>query len=195
MRRRIFIKNSTIALLGLLITKQLSAMTAVEPQAYYFKDDGDIPNSKLPLLVYKNAFIQRGNKGGDWLEAHFATNGWTNTWRWGIYPFHHYHSNTHEVLGCFSGDALLHLGGENGQKIKVQEGDIIVIPAGVGHKCLEHSIDFTVLGAYPDNLSPDLMRGEKGERPRADNQIAKLKMPDTDPFLGQEAGLTKIWKK
>ncbi|MFT4092066.1 MAG: cupin domain-containing protein [Niabella sp.] len=195
MKRRELISTGTMAITGLFLHYQLSAMTTVAPQLFYFKDDGNIPNNKFPLLIYKSAFSQRGSKGGDWLEAHFAANGWTNTWRWGVYSFHHYHSTTHEVLGCFSGDALLHLGGENGKKINVQAGDIIVIPAGVGHKCISHSNDFTVLGAYPYNLSPDLMKGEKGERPAADKRIAKLKLPDTDPFAGKASGLTKIWKK
>jgi uncharacterized protein YjlB len=65
-------------------------------------------------LLYRNAFSDRGNKGADWLEKKFAANNWTNSWRWGVYPFHHYHSNTHEVLGVFRGSALLHLGGEKG---------------------------------------------------------------------------------
>ncbi len=184
-----------MAIAGLVLTRQLSAMTAAEPQTYYFKDDGNIPNSQFPLLVYKNVFSHRGQKGGDWLEQRFAENGWTNTWRWGVYPFHHYHSTSHEVLGCFSGEAVLQLGGESGKKMKVQAGDIIVIPAGVGHKCITHSSDFTVLGAYPFDLSPDLMKGEKGERPAADSRIAKLKLPDTDPLTGTMSGLTKIWKK
>ncbi|MFT4155652.1 cupin domain-containing protein [Parafilimonas sp.] len=164
------------------------------PEEFYFKDDGSIPNSKYPLLVYKNVFDLRGSKGGDWLEEHFAKNNWTNTWRWGVYPFHHYHSNTHEVLGVFSGSALLHLGGEKGKKMQVNAGDILIIPAGVGHKCIEHTNDFTVLGAYPNGLSPDLMKGEKGERPQTDNNIANVKLPATDPFEGNRGGLVKIWK-
>ncbi|WP_291914984.1 cupin domain-containing protein [Chitinophaga sp. CB10] len=170
-------------------------MPITTPKAFYFKDDGSIPNSKYPLLVYQNAFTQRGNKGGDWIEQRFASNNWTNTWRWGVYPFHHYHSNTHEVLGCFSGSALLHMGGENGKKINVKAGDILVIPAGVGHKCISHSDDFTVLGAYPNGLSPDLMRGEKGERPQTDRNIAKAPFPSADPFSGNNDGLTKLWKQ
>ncbi len=169
-------------------------MKLMQPETFYFKDDGTIPNSKYPLLVYQNAFSKKGNEGGNWLEERFGRNGWTNTWRWGVYPFHHYHSNTHEVLGVFSGTALLHMGGEKGEKIQVKAGDILVIPAGVGHKCISHSDDFTVLGAYPDGLSPDLMRGTEGERPDSDKRIAKVKKPDADPLLGNGAGLITLWK-
>lgn len=169
-------------------------MSLLQPKTFYFKDDGIIPNSKYPLLVYPDAFTQRGDDGGNWLEVRFAQHGWTNSWRWGIYPFHHYHSNTHEVLGVFNGNALLHMGGESGEKINVKAGDILIIPAGVGHKCISHNNNFTVLGAYPDGLSPDIMRGEKAERPAADQRIAKVKLPATDPLSGKSSGLIKIWK-
>jgi uncharacterized protein YjlB len=88
----------------------------------------------------------------------------------------------------------LHLGGEKGQKITVKAGDILVIPAGVGHKNLGSSQDFGVVGAYPDGRSWDVMRGQPGDRPKADERIAALPIPTTDPFLGKGDGLTKIWK-
>ncbi len=184
-----------LSVAGILIhPDKTMAMQHIAPEQLYFKDDGIIPNNKLPLLLYHNAFNERGTAGAAWLEKVFAGNHWTNSWRWGVYPFHHYHSNTHEVLGIFSGSALLHLGGEKGKKITVQAGDVIIIPAGVGHKCLEHSDDFTVAGAYPNGLQPDLNKGEKGERPGTDNNIAAVKMPDTDPLYGKNDGLRTIWK-
>ncbi|WP_228377137.1 hypothetical protein [Chryseobacterium sp. FH2] len=64
MKRRLFIKKNTLVVAGIFLPRQLTAMTAAEPQIYYFKDDGNIPNSQFPLLVYKNVFPQRGQKGG-----------------------------------------------------------------------------------------------------------------------------------
>jgi len=194
MNRTAFIKAMSILIAGIISKQNAMAASDFTPKEFYFMDDGSIPNNKYPLLVYQNVFDLRGSKGGDWLEERFAANNWTNTWRWGVYPFHHYHSNTHEVLGVFSGDALLHLGGEQGEKVTVKAGDIIVIPAGVGHKCLEHSNDFTVLGAYPDGLSPDLYRGEKGERPQTDKNIAAVVLPAADPLMGRSGGLLSAWK-
>ncbi|GAB2772955.1 hypothetical protein GCM10027275_14890 [Rhabdobacter roseus] len=169
-------------------------MQPTEPELLLFPDDGTIPNSKYPLLLYRQAFAAQGTRSAEWLEDTFAAHHWTNSWRWGVYPFHHYHSNTHEVLGVFSGSALLQLGGEQGPSVQVQAGDVIVIPAGVGHKCLRHSDEFTVVGAYPDGLSPDLKKGQPGDRPEADQNLAQVPMPTTDPLYGAEAGLRKIWK-
>lgn len=165
----------------------------METIKYYFKDDGSIPNSKYPLLIYKNAFSERGDEGAEWLEEKFAKNNWTNSWRNGVFNFHHYHSITHEVLGVFSGKALLHLGGEEGEKIEVSAGDILVIPAGVGHKNLE-SENFKIVGAYPDGRDYDINKGKEGERPVADKNIATVPLPKTDPLLGKNGGVPKVWR-
>jgi len=164
----------------------------MQPDMFYFPDDGQIPNSKFPLLLYRNAFTLRDSTGADWLEEKFALNNWTNSWRNGIYSFHHYHSTSHEVLGVYAGTALLHLGGEKGKKIDVIAGDIIIIPAGVGHKNIE-SHNLAVVGAYPEGRDWDLNRGIPGERPQVDKNIAALPIPITDPIFGKNAGLTKIW--
>lgn len=167
------------------------ADNTIQAEKLYFKDDGKIPNSKFPLLVYRHAFA--GDIKPSKLLKQFASNRWTNSWDNGIYPFHHYHSTSHEVLGIYAGSALLHLGGENGEKINVRAGDIIIIPAGVGHKNLEASNDFGVVGAYPDGRDWDLLKGESGERPAADKNIAGLPIPEFDPLFGKGEGLSKIW--
>ena len=166
----------------------------ITPLTFTFRDDGIIPNSKLPLIIYQQVFSARDDAGAEWLEETFASHDWTNTWRWGVYPFHHYHSNTHEVLGVFRGNASLQMGGEHGRQLDVSAGDIIVIPAGVGHKCLSHSPDFTVVGAYPGGMDPDLMKGLNGERPGADKRIAAVAIPDFDPVYGSEGAVIREWR-
>jgi uncharacterized protein YjlB len=167
---------------------------AETPEQLLFKDDGSIPNSHFPLLLYRNVFSARNDYGAGWLENAFAANNWTNSWRNGIYSFHHYHSTSHEVLGIYSGSALVHLGGEQGRKVEIHAGDIIVIPAGVGHKNIE-SDDLGVVGAYPEGRSWDINRGLPGERPRTDQNIAALPIPAADPLLGPHAGLLNYWMK
>ncbi|MDT0690005.1 cupin domain-containing protein [Salegentibacter sp. F188] len=164
----------------------------MKPEEYFFKDDGSIPNNKLPLLLYKNAFSERGKSGAEWLEKRFSENNWRNSWRNGVYDYHHYHSNTHEVLGVYSGKALLQLGGEKGEKLEVTAGDVIVIPAGVGHKNLG-SEDFQIVGAYPNGMDHDMNYGKDQERPQSDKNIAEVPLPESDPVLGKDEGLPKIW--
>jgi len=86
----------------------------------------------------------------------------------------------------------LHLGGEQGQKVEVRAGDILIIPAGVGHKNL-NSDGLGIVGAYPDGREWDVNKGLPGERPQTDRNIAALPVPGTDPLWGKEKGVTKIW--
>lgn len=157
-----------------------------------FDDDGVIPNSKFPVIIYINCFHERGNEAAKWLENKFAENNWKNSWRNGVFDYDHYHSNTHEVLGVYKGRALLQLGGENGKKIDVSAGDVIVIPAGVAHKNLG-SENFAVVGAYPEGMSHDMNTGKERERPEADQNIRAVPIPKNDPVLGKDRGLLKIW--
>ncbi len=191
MKRKKFLTAAGLAGLALFLPDTAKTMTGAS-QKLYFKDDGKIPNNKLPLILYRDAYEARGTGGASWLERRFSKNNWTNSWRNGIYSFHHYHSTSHEVLGVYSGTALVHLGGENGEKVEIQAGDIIIIPAGVGHKNLG-SKNLGVVGAYPDGRSWDLNRGLPGERPQADRNIATLPIPTADPLLGAKDGIIDIW--
>lgn len=194
MDHRQFIKNCAVLISATYLPIPAFSMQEKEYKTFYFEDDGRIPNSKLPLVVYPDAFQGSGDSMAERIENRFAENNWTNSWRWGVYPFHHYHSNTHEVLGVYQGTATLLMGGEKGERLTVKAGDVLIIPAGVGHKCLTHADDFHVVGAYPDGLKPDLKKGEPTDRPSADVNINKVPKPATDPIQGKNLGLTRIWK-
>ena len=165
----------------------------MDPESVKFRDDGKIPNNRLPLLLYRRAFPFNAENSAGMIESRFEENGWTGSWRGGVFPYHHYHSTTHEVLGVCGGRATLQLGGEGGTTFEVRKGDVIVIPAGVGHMRVESSPDFEVVGAYPDGLKWDLLRGEPGERPGADQNIASVPLPRKDPIYGAEGPLNAKW--
>lgn len=159
---------------------------SAQANLHYYQDDGKIPNSRLPVMIYRQAFSMRGERAAFWLEEHFAHNNWTNFWRDEIYEYHHYHSNTHEVLGVFQGNATLHLGGGlKGEILQVSAGDIIIIPAGVGHKQIEAREGFSVVGGYPDGRDWDVCRGYLKERAKALKQIAEVPIPQHDPLNGR----------
>lgn len=159
-----------------------------------FKDDEKIPNSSLPLLIYKNVFSEE-KADADFIKKHFEDRNWSNSWKNGVYDYHHYHSITHEVMGVYSGYACVQFGGENGDKINIEEGDAVAIPAGVGHKLIESSDDFGVVGAYPDGMDYDILKGEDDERPKADENIKNVPIPDSDPVYGKVEGLLSLWGK
>jgi len=160
------------------------------------KDDGRFPNNEhLPLLIYKGVLRLHPDDEPDCILALFEKNGWSNGWKNGIYDYHHYHSNTHEVLGIFCGTAELQLGGPSGTCVELDRGDVIVIPAGVAHKCLKPSNDFLCTGAYPEGRDYDINQGRDGERPLADERIKNVPIPHLDPVFGTEGPLTQHWKQ
>ncbi|MXV17968.1 cupin domain-containing protein [Hufsiella ginkgonis] len=160
--------------------------------------DGDelFPNNqKFPLLVYKGALLLHPDSTPETIKDIFAKNGWTNAWVDDVFDYHHYHSNTHEVLGVFCGKADLQLGGPEGVCVELTRGDVILIPAGVAHKKTQGSDDFTVVGAYPAGAEYDIKYGKDGERPAADETIAKVDVPECDPVYGKDAGTNQYWKQ
>ncbi|HZS16599.1 MAG TPA: cupin domain-containing protein [Candidatus Udaeobacter sp.] len=166
----------------------------VQPVQLVFKGDGIFPNSALPLLLYRQAITTADRDLASIIEKRFAENDWTNSWRNGVYPFAHYHSTSHEVLGVYSGSANLRLGGDHGKTVEVHPGDVIVIPAGVAHQNISSSGHFGVVGAYPGGRSWDLLRGLPGERPQADRNIAAVPLPKADPIFGSDGPLLHIWE-
>jgi uncharacterized protein YjlB len=165
-----------------------------EVHAHFFEDDGRIPNNPgLPLLVYPRALLVSADDLPSECEALFRKNGWGGSWRNGVFSYHHYHSTAHEVLGIVGGGARIAFGGESGVTVEVEAGDVVVIPAGVGHCNLGSSGDFLVIGAYPQGQSWDLCTGEPGERPRVLENIREVPLPVTDPLYGEEGPLTEHW--
>lgn len=164
-------------------------VTAVE-----LKDDGIFPNSGLPALIYRGAISMSGTDPAAIFERLFEANGWAGSWRNGIYSYHHYHSTAHEVLGIYRGSAKVQLGGEKGIIHEARAGDVIVIPAGVAHKNLGSSQDFGVVGAYPKGQDWDMNYGKAGERPRAEQNIARVKLPKMDPVFGERGPLIAKWR-
>ncbi len=157
-------------------------------------DDGDIPNNpRFPLLVYKAAVDGRGD-AEDALEALFSRNGWGNGWRGGvIYDFHHYHSTTHEVVGIGAGTARIQFGGPQGPVFDVAAGDAVLIPAGVGHCRLDGDPELSVVAAYPPGCVPDMCRQGERDPLAVRKRIAAAGVPEKDPILGVEGGVSRLW--
>lgn len=158
-----------------------------------FAPSGRVPNSPLPVLVHRGALPAEA--GEEAHEALFARNGWSNAWRNGVFPFHHFHSTSHEVLGVCGGRATLRLGGAAGRDVEVDAGDVLVLPAGTGHCRLASSAGFRVVGAYPDGRAWDLLRADEisdEDARRAVERIARLPSPRRDPVKGEApAGWTR----
>jgi len=160
-----------------------------DAETYLFADDGRFPNSALPLLVYRRALAPDPAT----VERVFAAHGWSNSWRDGIFGYHHFHSTAHEALGIAAGEVRVAFGGPSGQEVTVRAGDAVVIPAGVGHRNMGHGADLLVVGAYPGGMDCDLRRGDPAEYAAAVRAVAAVPLPDSDPVQGREGCLRRLW--
>lgn len=162
-------------------------------EAVFFVDDGDIPNNPLPLIVYPGVIDPETADPAAAFEALFRSNGWGGSWRNGIFPFHHYHSTAHEVLGIAAGEAEVRFGGEDGETIAVRAGDAVLIPAGVGHKRISATHDLLVIGAYPGGQRADLMREGAEDKAGIRRRINMVPLPGADPVGGDGGPIAEHW--
>lgn len=173
-----------------------AATKAVEPLALTFADDGIIPNNPaLPLVVMRGALDFAGSPDPEQLtEAIFRRNGWGNIWRNGIFQYVHYHSMIHEVMGIARGRARVRFGGDGGSEIELAAGDVVVVPAGVGHQCLWADLNLMVIGAYPPSGEYNLCRSSRADRIAALETIPQVPLPETDPAFGADGPLMRLWR-
>ena len=150
------------------------------PERLMIPPNGGVPNNpSLPGLVMRAAI--------DPVEARvremFHVNGWGGLWTWTVFDYHHWHPDSHEALACICGWADLHLGGPDGPVVRVEAGDVAVLPAGFGHKRAASGGGFAVVGAYPPGQeSPEICRADEMDISTALNRITATPLPRTDPL-------------
>jgi uncharacterized protein YjlB len=167
----------------------------LEPLTFVFKDDGLVPNNPMPLLVYEQAIDVANDHPEKTIEDLFGANNWGDMWRNGIYDYLHYHATVHEALGVARGNARVQFGGERGKEIDVAAGDVAILPAGTGHRCLSASSDFSVVGAYPPGPKMQITRPTPENHRKALKTIPQVKLPKTDPVRGETGPLLRLWKR
>jgi uncharacterized protein YjlB len=173
-----------------------AAIRARKPHTVLFKDDGVIPNNPdLPLVLYRSPLrLSDSFDPAAMFEELFERNGWSDSWRNGIYDYAHYHSRIHEVLGIARGSARVQFGGSRGRAFTLKAGDVAILPAGTGHQCIKASRDFLVVGAYPRLGTYDECTSLKQHK-RALVTIPKVGRPRKDPVYGAEGPLLRAWPR
>jgi uncharacterized protein YjlB len=167
----------------------------LEPLTFVFEDDGLVPNNPMPFMVYKGAIAVDNQHPEKTIEGLFGANGWGDMWRNGVYDYPHYHATVHEALGVARGHARVRFGGDGGKEFEIAAGVVAILPAGTGHQCLSASSDFSVVGAYPPGPKMHVTRPTPENHRKALETIPKVKLPKTDPVIGADGPLVRLWKR
>ena len=184
-----------IILVVMMIQSNAQINKEAEVKILYLKENGNFPNNpNLQVLIYKNVFELSGSEPASIIEKVFAKNNWGSSWRDGIYSFHHYHSTAHEALGIYGGWAEVQLGGPDNGILKIEKGDLVVLPVGTAHKKINSGDGFAVVGAYPDGQTWDMNYGKPKELENAKTNISKVALPKNDPVFGKDGKMFEYWK-
>lgn len=164
-------------------------------ETIYTEENKPFPNNPLPVLYYPKAVAHLLNEfdPAQNVQDLFEKNGYTNGWVNGIFSYHHFHSNTHEVLACIAGEATVQLGGPDAQCYSFSKWDVLFLPAGVAHKRIDASYDFKIVGAYPDGLEPDMQKGKAEDYEAIKQAVAGVGQPENDPVEGKNGAVLKYW--
>jgi uncharacterized protein YjlB len=178
-------------------TQAREAVRDRKAHTFAFADDGLVPNNPdLPLILYRGPVrLPKTFDLAAMFEELFELNGWGNSWRDGIYDYVHYHPGIHEVLGIARGRAKVQFGGPSGRELEMRVGDVVILPAGTGHRRLSASKDLLVVGAYPRAGKYEDFRASKEDHDRAVGQIPKVPIPRCDPVYGKQGPLLRLWRR
>jgi len=121
---------------------------------------------------------------------------WVGAWVWSVFPYHHYHPDAHEVLTVLDGSARLALGGPQGAVHDVAAGDVLILPAGFGHRLIEAGSGFRVCGAYPRGQQHySTIRAETAWPDDLPTRLAAVPLPTADPIFGRDGHLLNAWAR
>ncbi|GKT82528.1 hypothetical protein Ct61P_00378 [Colletotrichum tofieldiae] len=188
----------------------LTGENMIQPEAFLLKPSAYCPNNDLPVLVYRDILKPLDE---DSVSGRLQRHGWEKKGTWGAIDLKHFHPNTHECYGVFQGSSVLIFGegvsdaAGTGVRCLVRAGDVVVVPAGVGHASVskaegvaglpDEEAEYQYVGVYPKG-SPGYKyeTGEKAlreEKSGLAKEVAAVPIPPSDPVYGLDGPLVRIW--
>ena len=115
-------------------------------QVYWTVPNEHCPNSKLPVLVYRNVLPE--DLSEDTVKDLVESNNWLHGGTFKHYGNAHFHSNTHECYAALKGSTTCLYGvgpldnDHDGVLFDMKAGDIAVHAAGVSHRNVKSSDEY-----------------------------------------------------
>ncbi|KAK3710700.1 hypothetical protein LTR37_010119 [Vermiconidia calcicola] len=178
------------------------ASNAQQPEVYWTKPNAHCPNSKLPVLVYRN--VLPSDLSEESVSKAIAANHWVKGGVFKHYPTAHFHSNVHECYAALRGKTTCLYGvgplddASDGVEFDMQAGDIAVHAAGVAHRNTWSTDDYVYMGLYPKGApkwSNNFCKDGVEETERKTEQARSIPVPEWDPIHGFDGPLPTIWRQ
>ncbi|KAJ9668430.1 hypothetical protein H2201_001478 [Coniosporium apollinis] len=153
-------------------------MAPSNPETYYFTPTPHVPNSPLPVLIYRA--VLPTNPDPESTRETIEPNRWIQGGVFKTYTAHHFHSVTHECYAVFKGKSTLLLGRgpldqrEGGVEVELGVGDIIVLPGS----------------PHWDN---NFCKADEKETQEKARNARNVPIPEFDPIYGKGGPLVRIW--
>ena len=161
-----------------------------EPLTFTFADDGAIPNSRLPMLVYRAAVPADPAAIETTVRREPLASGVARQ-RASVPAFPQQRARG---FGRRARPGQGAIRWPRRRNVGHAAGDVVVLPAGVGHCRLEKSADLLIVGAYPDNASAAGPASRRPGRARCVvRNIAAVATPNADPVAGGQGALVSLW--
>lgn len=192
-------------------TQAIMPSSVVEPETFFVKPTPHVPNSHLPVVVYRGAL---DDTSPDNILKTIEPNGWLKGGQWKTFKTVHFHSNAHECYGIIKGSSTYRLGKsdldadkddngvESGTTFFAQAGDVFVLPAGVAHCSIDSDGDYEYIGLYPGEPLPNGLRFDIHwckDGPEKTKELAQaaanVPIPECDPLYGRGGPLPRIWRE
>ena len=147
-----------------------------------------IPNHpRFAVLVYRG--VDAAAEGAEAARALFAEHGWGGSWVAGVFPFHHFHSTSHEALAVSRAARRSSSAARRARRSRWPRATYWSCRPARGTAARGRD-GFTVVGAYPAGQEDyDLLRGDDPAEVAAPRErIAALGPPPQDPVGGEGIG-------
>lgn len=125
------------------------SLKQVDPETFYINPTPHVPNSRLPIIVYRNVLQDTSPEN---ILSTIEPNDWLIGGQWKTYKTPHFHAMAHECYAIIRGSSTYLLGksesdnetDENGKptgvQLHVQVGDVFVLPVGAGTILLQPNL-------------------------------------------------------
>ena len=149
----------------------------------------------MPFLVYKRAIDVDNDHPEKTIEGLFGANGWGAMWRNGVYDYLHYHATVHEVLGVAAATPSCGSAATMARSSRSRPATSRSCPPAPAISACRRARISPSSAPIRRDRRMHITRPTPENHAKALKTIPNVKLPKTDPVLGTNGPLVKLWKR